>query len=292
MRFTKLLILANGIVFGAVAFAAPGEIFSVMRFPFVADSLANKLFFYDGNAHKCLNSQGEEGFNASTAAVGLDRECQDFSGQTFHYFRGVNVNFRGTRFNGAWFSYVGFAKGADFTGASFKNSRFPALDLSDTDLRDADFSGSDMPACEGGPGGAGVCLQGARYNSNTVLPFAPEEAKARGMVFIGSEKRAELLDIAGPEMTCTIKRPGVQNSAEESVTVPFSTHYQREFPDQKVQLFIGFYEGLMQINLYERQATGSLENLASARTHDANSDVWLASRRWRLDVHCRRTKAE
>jgi hypothetical protein len=96
---------------------------------------------------------------------------------------------------------------------------------------------------------------------------------------------------AAPEMVCIIKT-WHPNFAQESVTVPFSTPYQREFPEQKVQLFIGFYEGLMQVNLSERQATGSLENLASARTHYANSDVWLASRRWRLDVHCRRSEVE
>ena len=91
---------------------------------------------------------------------------------------------------------------------------------------------------------------------------------------------------ASPQMNCTINRPGI--SDEESATVPFSTPYIREYSD-KIKLFIGFYDGQMQIILKDMQATDPhASGLASARTDYKNTDLVLASLRWHLDVHCKR----
>jgi uncharacterized protein YjbI with pentapeptide repeats len=139
-------------------------------------------FRYDAERLTCLNGGGEEGLNQPSSHAPRDSECTDYRGVTLTYLRASDGNFRGANLDGAKLLYLTLMPGADFTGASLRGVVGDSLDLRGANFSGADLSGAHFTPCRGVP--RGVCLEGARFDARTILPFSREEALARGMVAV------------------------------------------------------------------------------------------------------------
>ena len=146
---------------------------------------AARPFRYDAELRKCVNARGEEGLNplpSRGADMPLNGECADYRGRQLMYLQLENGNFRGANFDGAQFRYLNFMARADLTGASLRDVVADVVDLREANLSGADLSGARLRPCPGPDRGA--CVQDARIDARTILPFPRKEAFARGMVAV------------------------------------------------------------------------------------------------------------
>ena len=142
-------------------------------------------FRYDADLGKCVNATGEEGLNQPPprgADPPMHGECADYRGRLLMYFQLEGANVRGANFDGAQFRYLNSLGGSDLTGANLRNVVADVVNLREANLSGADLSGARLRPCPGPDRGA--CVQGARFDARTILPFSREEALARGMVAI------------------------------------------------------------------------------------------------------------
>jgi uncharacterized protein YjbI with pentapeptide repeats len=94
----------------------------------------------------------------------------DLDNADFSFSSLLRAQFEGTIFRET------ILKGADLRGSKFDGCEFQLADLSYTDLRGVDFGSSLV---------GNSLLFGALFSSKTKLPFAHDEALARGMIYTG-----------------------------------------------------------------------------------------------------------
>jgi uncharacterized protein YjbI with pentapeptide repeats len=132
---------------------------------------------------------------AGTAAA----DGKDLRGAYLFEAKLKNVDFRGANLEKAQLGH------ADLRGADFRGAKLTGAYLRKADLSGADLRGAELHSKIGGAELNTVKLEGARFDSRTVLPFDDAEAIRRGMVKSESVEPAEL-----PAMNEARARNGVR----------------------------------------------------------------------------------
>jgi len=113
---------------------------------------------------------------AMTMAAVAAAQGKDLRGAYLYEAQLKNADFRGANLEKTQLGHADL-RGADFRGAKLSGAYLHKADLSGADLR-----GAELHSKIGGAELNMVKLEGARFDSRTVLPFDDAEAIRRGMV--------------------------------------------------------------------------------------------------------------